>query len=180
MSRSSKTKTGVRVPSPAPLRSAVEIETIGWREWVALPELKLARIKAKIDTGARTSCLDALDVEIVRMNRQHVVRFAVPYEIDGRTQRVACERPLLDERWVTSSDGRREYRPVICTELRLFDQTWTIELTLTSRAVMGFRMLLGRQAIRRRFVVDPGRSFVAQKAARLKQRQAALRKAKLG
>lgn len=145
---------------------------------MALPELKLPKIKAKVDTGARTSCLDALNVEIIRDRRPPTVRFAVPHEVDGKTLRVWCECPLLDQRWVTSSDGQREYRPVVATSLRLLNETWTVEVTLTDRAVMGFRMLLGREALRRRFIVDPSRSFVALRAARLKKRRAVIRKAK--
>lgn len=182
MSTSSKAKTGARVPSTSSSPSATGahaiVQTIGWREWVALPELKLRKVKAKVDTGARTSCLDALNVEILRDRRPPLVRFAVPYEVDGKTHRIWCECPLLDERWVVSSDGQRQYRPVVTTSLRLLDQTWTIEVTLTDRAVMGFRMLLGREALRRRFLVDPSRSFVALRAARLKKRRAAIRKAK--
>ena len=154
------------------------MQIIGWREWVALPNLKLGRIKAKVDTGARSSCLDAVEVTVGGTERQPLVKFVVLHEVDGKTQRLACESPLVDQRWVRSSDGRREFRPVVRTEVKLFDRSWAIEVTLTSRAVMGFRMLLGREAIRKRFVVDPARSFVGEKAARLKRRRAAIRKAK--
>lgn len=181
MSASSKTKTAPRAPSKAlAARKAPEVlQTIGWREWVTLPNLKLGRIKAKVDTGARSSCLDAVQVEMTGPERNRLVKFVVLHEVDGKTQRLTCESPLIDQRWVRSSDGRREFRPVVRTEVRLFDESWLIEVTLTSRAVMGFRMLLGRQAIRKRFVVDPARSFVAEKAARLKRRKAAIRKAKV-
>ena len=176
----SKRKTAVRVPAePSATRAdAPELKTIGWREWLALPNFKLGRIKAKVDTGARSSCLDAVQVDVIGPERHRMVKFVVLHEVDGKTQRLACESPLIDQRWVTSSDGSREFRPVVRTEVRLFDDTWPIEVTLTSRAVMGFRMLLGREAIRKRFVVDPARSFVAERAARLKRRKAAIRKAK--
>lgn len=158
---------------------APALQTIGWREWVALPEMKLGRIKAKVDTGARSSCLDAVDVKVTGTGRHRKVTFVVLHEVDGKTQKLQCECPLIDERWITSSDGRREFRPVVQTQVRLFNDTWSIEVTLTSRAVMGFRMLLGREAIRKRFVVDPARSFLAERAARLKRRKAAIRKAKI-
>lgn len=136
---------------------------VGWREWVTLPGLGIGRIKAKVDTGARSSSLDALDVRIVRVGRHRDVHFSVPYDREGETHVVACASRLIDERWVTSSDGRREFRPVIQTEISLHGAVWLIEVTLTSRAVMGFRMLLGREALRSRFLVDPGRSFLAER-----------------
>jgi hypothetical protein len=135
--------------------------TIGWREWVALPHLGVHAVKAKVDTGARTSSLHAFDVAIHRRRGGDVVTFKVhPIQRETDTT-VSCEEPLFDERWVTSSNGRRELRPVIRTQLSLLDKTWPIEVTLTSRDIMGFRMLLGREAIRARFLVDPGRSYLA-------------------
>ncbi|HVS13862.1 MAG TPA: ATP-dependent zinc protease [Thermoanaerobaculia bacterium] len=133
---------------------------VGWREWVELPGLGDFRIKSKVDTGARSSSLHAYDLEIVERDGVELVRFVVhPLQKDVRTT-VECEAPLLERRWVRSSNGVRQRRPVIRTELRLAGQTWPIDLTLTARDVMGFRMLLGREAIRRRFVVDPGRSYL--------------------
>ncbi|MDX2018746.1 MAG: RimK/LysX family protein [Deltaproteobacteria bacterium] len=143
-------------------KSTGAIPTIGWREMVTLPALGVGTIKAKVDTGARTSALDADEVEILRAGRTPLVTFTVPHEQDGKTIRTRCEEPLLAERWIISSDGRREFRPVIQTELQLGDQVWSIEVTLTSRAAMGFHMLLGREAIRKRFLVDPGRSFLSR------------------
>jgi hypothetical protein len=130
---------------------------------VTLPALGVGAIKAKVDTGARTSALDADEVEIVRTGRTPYVTFTVHHDHDGKSIRTRCEEPLLAERWVVSSDGRREFRPVIQTDLQLGDYVWSIEVTLTSRAVMGFHMLLGREAIRKRFLVDPGRSFLSRK-----------------
>jgi hypothetical protein len=133
---------------------------VGWREWVELPGLGAFTIKAKVDTGARSSSLHAYDLEIVERGGLEIVRFVVhPLQKDVLTT-VECESPLLERRWVRSSNGVRQRRPVIRTELRLAGQAWPIDLTLTSRDVMGFRMLLGREAIRGRFVVDPGRSFL--------------------
>lgn len=138
------------------------VPTIGWREMVTLPALGVGAIKAKVDTGARTSALDADEVEISRTGRTPYVTFTVHHDHDGKSIRTRCEVPLLAERWIISSDGRREFRPVIQTELQLGGHVWAIEVTLTSRAVMGFHMLLGREAIRKRFVVDPGRSFLSR------------------
>ena len=131
--------------------------TIGWREWVSLPTLGIAAIKAKTDTGARTSALHAYDLE------QHgdVVRFKV-HPLQKDVQKVIeCSALVVDHREVRSSSGRVTRRPVIRTELELFGERWPIEVSLVSRDAMGFRMLLGRQAIRGRFIVDPSRSFLA-------------------
>jgi hypothetical protein len=134
---------------------------IGWREWLALPDLGIHLVKAKVDTGARTSSLHAFDVEMRKHRKGRVVLFKVcPFQRDNRRV-VHCQANLHDERWVTSSDGKKELRPVIRTTLSLFDSQWPVELTLTSRDTMGFRMLLGRESIRERFVVDPGRSFLS-------------------
>lgn len=137
------------------------LTVIGWREWVALPELGIPWIKAKADTGARSSALHAYDVERVEIDGARWVRFKVhPIQHDTRVVAEA-EAPLVDERWVRSSSGKRTLRPVIRTRMRLGSRSWKIELTLVRRDVMGFRMLLGRQALRRRALVHPGKSFLA-------------------
>ncbi|MEJ2338108.1 MAG: RimK/LysX family protein [Gemmatimonadales bacterium] len=137
--------------------------TVGWREWVSLPKLHIPAIKAKIDTGARSSALHALDVQVSRRDGIDVVRFKVhPFQRDSSTT-VSAEAQLVDEREVKSSSGHAALRPVIRTPLQLLGQRWPIELTLTNRDEMGFRMLLGRQTLRGRFLVDPGRSFFAGK-----------------
>ncbi|MEC4895106.1 MAG: RimK/LysX family protein [Oscillatoria sp. PMC 1051.18] len=133
---------------------------IGWRERIALPELGISQVKAKIDTGARSSALHAFDVEIFPRDGQEMVRFQVhPYQRDSKTT-VVAEAKLLDRREVRNSGGVAQLRPAIATVVELGGIQWQIELTLTNRDVMGFRMLLGRQALRRRFLVDPGNSFV--------------------
>lgn len=133
---------------------------VGWREWVALPDLGIPAIKAKLDTGARSSALHAFDVEHVRRHGKRMVRFGVhPYQRDAERQ-VFCEAELLDERRVRSSSGEVQVRPVVAARVGLLERFWTIELTLTNRDEMGFRMLLGRAAMRRRFLVDPGRSYL--------------------
>lgn len=146
-------------------RSRVRNQIIGWREWVELPELRLPAIKAKIDTGARSSALHAFDVRVSRRGGIDVVRFKVhPVQRDSAVT-VEAESRLVDERAVKSSSGHATLRPVIRTAVRLLDQSWPIELTLTNRDEMGFRMLLGRNSVRRRFLVDPGRSFLGGKPA---------------
>lgn len=132
---------------------------IGWREWISLPDLEVL-VKAKVDTGARSSALHAFDVEGFRQRGRSMVRFVIhPIQRDLTTT-VWAEAPLIGEKMVRSSSGRAELRPVIETDLRAGDERWAIEVTLTRRDVMGFRMLLGRQAIRGRFVVDPARSYL--------------------
>lgn len=132
---------------------------IGWEEWLALPELDLPAIKAKIDTGARTSALHAHLIEPFGPVDAPLVRFAV-HPIGGRTDvEITCSAPIIDRREVTSSNGERETRYVIMTNVRMGQRTWPIEMTLTNRETMAYRMLLGRQAIQDDMFVDPASSF---------------------
>lgn len=135
-------------------------EVIGWREWIALPELGIDRIKVKVDTGARSSSLHAYDIERYVEDGRAMVRFRVhPIQRESRTT-VSARAELVDRRSVRSSSGAETLRPVIETDVSFLDRRWPIELTLSRRDEMGFRMLLGRQAVRGRFLVDPGRSFL--------------------
>lgn len=130
--------------------------TIGWREWVGLPDLGVNRIKAKIDTGARTSALHVWDLTV----EDDLASFVLHPVQRRKLPTVEASARVTDWRWVRSSSGHRQQRPVIRTALQLGHDRWVSEMTLTSRDEMGFRLLLGRTALARRFVVDPARSFV--------------------
>jgi hypothetical protein len=133
---------------------------IGWREWVGLPDLAIAHIKAKVDTGAKTSALHAFYVQPFERDGQPWVRFGVHPLQSSAAQVVECEARVKDVRRVTDSGGHAEMRPVIETSLLVQGEERVIELTLTDRENMMFRMLLGRSALKRRFVVDSGKSFL--------------------
>lgn len=143
-------------PKPDPMTRPL----LGWREWVSLPELGIDRIKAKVDTGAKSSCLHAFDVRVESNEGQQWVHFVV-HPIQGETEpAVSVKARLLEYRLVRSSSGHAESRPVIETSAQVGDRTFSIELTLTNRDEMGFRMLLGRSAVSRRFWIDPSKSFL--------------------
>ena len=132
---------------------------IGWREGVGLPDQGIKSIKVKVDTGARSSSLHAYDVEIFERDGVQWVRFKV-HPVQRRTDlEVGAEARVLDFRSVRSSSGKASLRPVIVTRVELRGVTWPVELTLANRDEMGFRMLLGRQAFRHRFLVDGGKSY---------------------
>jgi hypothetical protein len=133
---------------------------IGWREWVGLPDLAIAHIKAKVDTGAKTSALHAFYVQPFERDGMPWVRFGVHPLQSSAEQVIECEAPVKDVRRVTDSGGHAEMRPVIETTLVVQGEMRLIELTLTDRENMMFRMLLGRSALKRRFVVDSGKSFL--------------------
>lgn len=136
---------------------------IGWREWVTLPELGLNQIKAKIDTGARTSALHAFSLQPFVENGKNRIRFDIHPLQHNTDLIVTCVADIVDKRLVTDSGGHEEERYVIETPITIAGQTWPIEITLTERENMLFRMLLGRRALRKRFIVNPARSFVTTK-----------------
>lgn len=133
---------------------------IGWREWVQLPDLSSVAIKAKIDTGARTSTLHAFNLKLSERNGVAWAQFEIHPLQRSRAESTTVELPVQSFKKVRSSTGQVETRPVVRTRLRAGKKVFSIDLTLTSRDEMGFRMLVGRTAIRRRFWVEPGRSFL--------------------
>lgn len=150
----------------APQTEAPPASLLGWREWLSLPDLGIGHIKAKIDTGARTSCLHAFYVEPLRRDGRDRVRFGVhPLQRNSRDV-VHCEAEVLDQRQVSDSGGHRELRFVIATRLVLLGFDDLIELTLTNRDSMQFRMLIGRTAMAAGgFHVDPSASYLAGRRA---------------
>lgn len=136
---------------------------IGWQEWVALPELNIPAIKAKIDTGAKTSSLHAFDIEPYMKNKQQYVKFLVhPLQSDHAIN-IICHAPVLEMRGVMSSNAHIEQRYVIKSWLCLGSYKWEIELTLSNRDPLRFRMLLGRQALRSKVSIDPSKILCVQK-----------------
>lgn len=133
---------------------------IGWREWVSLPELGIDKIKAKVDTGARTSALHAFKLHPYKEGNKDKIRFDIHPIQHNVNKVITCVADITDQRWVSDSGGHREERYVISTPITLNNQTWLVEITLTERDSMLFRMLLGRSAIRHRFIVNPARSFI--------------------
>ncbi len=146
------------------MKKKKELKVVGWREWVSLPDLDIKKIKAKVDTGARTSSLHAFDMSFYKRGKSEFVSFKIQPE--QRTTKRVCKAKILEYRKVKSSNGQSELRPVILTSIQFLDEVWKAEVTLTNRDEMGFRMLLGREGIRKRFLVNPDKSFHGTKRSK--------------
>lgn len=132
----------------------------GSEEWVSLPDLGLPMIKVRVDSGAKTSAIHAVNISPFQRNGEAWVSFDVyPLQYDGKKV-VHCEAPVIDKRIIKSTSGSRESRYVIRTVLKVAEEAWEIELTLANRDSMGYRMLLGREAMRGKMLVDPDSSFL--------------------
>jgi len=133
---------------------------LGWREWLALPELGIAGIRAKVDTGARSSSLHVREQQLFERDGRRMVRFLIEHGLDDALSG-HLEAEVIDQRDVTDSGGNKESRIFIRTRLEISGGiAWPIEVNLTERRNMAFPMLLGRTAIRRRCIVDPARSWL--------------------
>ncbi len=137
-----------------------EPTVIGWREWIGFPGLGIFQIKAKVDTGARTSCLHAFLVEPFDRDGELWVRFDIHPNQRNTSKVLSCMAPVMDQRLVRDSGGHEELRYVVETEVSIGDRTHKVEVTLTDRDSMKFRVLLGRTAMEGRYVVDPGKSYL--------------------
>lgn len=135
-------------------------QVIGWKEWLALPELGIPAIKAKIDTGARTSALHTFSIEEHTVSGKLMVRFGIHPLQKRKDIELYCDAEVIDRRRVKDSSGHTEVRYTIETKAVLGGVEWPIEITLTNRDRMMFRMLLGRTAIERRFTINPARSYM--------------------
>ena len=136
-----------------------ELPVIGWREWVGFPDFGVKTIKAKVDTGARSSSLHAFNLHFFERDDIKWVRFKIYPLQRNRKKTIGIETKVFEFRSIKSSTGVSAMRPVIVTNVELLGIIWPVELTLASRDNMGFRMLLGREAFRRRFLVDAGKSY---------------------
>lgn len=133
---------------------------VGNKEWCALPELGIPATKARIDSGAKTSSIHAFNIKKFHRDGETWVKFEVhPLQKNRRTS-IHCEKPVIDQRSVKSSTGIAQLRYVISTTLQMGDKSWEIELTLANRDSMGYRMLLGREAMNGRIIVDPSHSYI--------------------
>ena len=152
-------------------RSKSSLKIIGWREWVSLTDLGLDAIKVKVDSGARTSALHATKIRYLEKNDgQTWVSFLVTANLDPHHS-VRVRAPLVEQRVVKSSMGHATLRPVIRTRVQIGKDSWPVEITLVNRDPMGFRMLLGREAVRGRYLIHPERGFIQSTIKKVKRGQ---------
>jgi len=136
---------------------------IGWKEWLVLPDLGIPSLKVKIDTGARTSALHTFSLEEFSSEGQLMVRFGIhPFRKRSDVE-LFCEAPVVDQRFVKDSGGHAEMRYIIETSVLLGTLLWPIKISLTNRDGMMFRMLLGRTALKDRFIIDPAKAYLIGK-----------------
>lgn len=153
------------------LNSSKALPILGWREWVKIPDLSSRSIKAKIDTGAKSSSIHTSDLETFSKGNQEYARFKIlPLQRSDR-RITEAEAEILEYREVKSSNGEVTLRPVISSHISILGMTWSIELTLASRDDMKFRMLLGRDAFRGRFLIDVSRSYLGGRPKRKKRKK---------
>lgn len=150
-----------------------EPKRLGWREWVGFPDLNIRQIKAKVDTGARTSCLHAFRLEPFEKQGAPWVRFFIHPDQHSIEEVIECEAPVKDRRIVRDSGGHEELRYVIETTISIGEEQHRVEVTLTDRDTMKFRVLLGRTALRGNYMVEPGRSYLRGKKKRKPQKSTA-------
>lgn len=155
-SRTVKRATGVAGKKAAP-------PLVGWREWVGLPELGAPRIKAKIDTGAKTSAIHAFRVQVVKRGGVEYAEFYLHPNQQRKKPEIFCSAPVIDRRSIKSSSGQVEKRLIIRTRLSIGGREFPIDLSLANRDSMGFRLLLGRDVLRKKFLINPGASFLLGK-----------------
>lgn len=152
-------------------RISTSLPLLGWREWAGLPELNINRIKAKIDTGARSSALHAFAIDPYRKGGQRWVMFSIHPRQRHSDISIECHAPIKDRRLVSDSGGHKQRRYVIETRIILGQSIFTAEMTLTNRDSMLFRMLIGRTAMSSRFIIDPNASYVQGKPEICKERR---------
>lgn len=140
-----------------------QLPMLGWREWVALPEFGIAQIKAKIDTGARSSALHTVDMEPYQKAGENWLMFTVEAKQKQPGLLIECHAPIKDRRIVSDSGGHKQRRYVIETQLVFGQHLIQAEITLTNRDSMRFRMLLGRTAMNKVFIIDPHASYLQGK-----------------
>ncbi len=137
-----------------------EHKVIGWREYLSIPKLGVESVKAKIDTGARTSSLHVSEISFYRRKEKEFAHFVIHPKQKSSFPAIEAKAEVVERRKITSSNGHASLRPVVLVEIVLGDHKRQIELTLVNRDMMGFRMLLGREALRGEYIVDPGRSYL--------------------